>query len=100
MGRLKRYLSWYWTHGRRVASSVHRLSDAIAGVLFILVVPLGLSSAEAWFQVEVPIVPTANATTIWLFVTVTALFAVFAILETVAGIFTFTFGALKRVFIR
>lgn len=100
MGLLKRYLDWYWRNGQTVARKIHRFSDAIAGLLFLLLIPLGLSAAERWMDVSIPVIPPANEAVIVLLVTVGTLFALFVFLETIAGILAWTFGVLHRIFIR
>lgn len=98
MGVLRRYLSWYWSNGRKVASVIHRLSGAIAGLLFVVALPLGASTMEVWVGRDVPLVPPADRSIALAFISVAMLFAFFVFLETLAGITAWVFRILSRVF--
>lgn len=99
MGQSRRDESSDRTVGQTVLSAIHRFSGAIAGLLFLVGVPLALSSAEAWGVVRLPVIPTGDENTIRAFLSVVSLFAFFVLLETVSGIAAWIFGALKRLFV-
>lgn len=98
LGLAKRIRVRLWRSGRWWGAKINNLSGAIAGLLFILLIPLGLSLAQTNTYVSIPIIPAANKTTYALFVGGAVAFAFFAVLETLSGIFSWVLGLRLRIY--
>lgn len=75
---------------RKITGPVYHFSGTFAGLAFIAVLILSPSVAKRLFSVDIPVVPPASDTLLMAFVVAAILFLLFASLETVAGLITWT----------
>lgn len=87
---------WY-DFNARLFGKIHRFADVVAGLAFLVVLALGTSLAQAWFDVSIPLVPGPTRATAVAMYGAVGLFVVAVLVQTLAGLRSFFSRVVARV---